>query len=313
MLRMTLHRVGALALALSAGGCVIAGTASDPIAQPATLVPDTKTGIVLDRLPPPVQKLDVAVYSFPDLTGQNKPNDNFAEFSRAVTQGGSAILSDVLTKAGNGAWFNVIERNDLQPLLQERQIIQNTRTAVDGKRAQGLPALRFAGILLQGGLIGYDTNETTGGVGANYLGIGGNTQYRQDVVTVALRAVSVQTGRVIASVTTTKTIYSVLVQGSAFKFAKIDHLLQAEAGFTKNSPATLAVREGIQLAVYSLIFEGIKAKLWDFADQTAGAAFMKALDEQRKAVNIEMRSPEQIDAAPLPVPVADRSRNPSSK
>jgi curli production assembly/transport component CsgG len=294
---------GAMTLALVTGGCVISGTNSDPITQPATLVPDTKTGVVLDRLPPPAQKLDVAVYSFPDLTGQNKPNDNFAEFSRAVTQGGSAILSDVLTKAGNGAWFNVIERNDLQPLLQERQIIQNTRTAVEGKRAQGLPALRFAGILLQGGLIGYDTNETTGGIGANYLGIGGNTQYRQDVVTVALRAVSVQTGRVVASVTTTKTIYSVLVQGSAFKFAKVDHILQMEAGFTKNSPATLAVREGIQLAVYSLIFEGVKAKLWDFADASAGAAFMRALDEQRKAVNFDMMTETPSTAALPPPPV----------
>ncbi|UZF95782.1 CsgG/HfaB family protein [Bosea sp. NBC_00550] len=295
---------GALTLALVTGGCVVSGTNIDPITQPATLVPDTKTGVVLDRLPPPAQKLDVAVYSFPDLTGQNKPNDNFAEFSRAVTQGGSAILSDVLTKAGNGAWFNVIERNDLQPLLQERQIIQNTRTAVEGKRAQGLPALRFAGILLQGGLIGYDTNETTGGIGANYLGIGGNTQYRQDVVTVALRAVSVQTGRVVASVTTTKTIYSVLVQGSAFKFAKVDHILQMEAGFTKNSPATLAVREGIQLAVYSLIFEGVKAKLWDFADAPAGAAFMRALDEQKKAVNFEMvtETPSTAALAPPPAP-----------
>ncbi|WP_108047264.1 CsgG/HfaB family protein [Bosea sp. 124] len=291
-----------MALALAASGCVLSGTASDPITQPATMVPDTKTGVVLDRLPPPAQKLDVAVYSFPDLTGQNKPNDNFAEFSRAVTQGGSAILSDVLTKAGNGAWFNVIERNDLQPLLQERQIIQNTRTAVEGKRAQGLPALRFAGILLQGGLIGYDTNETTGGIGANYLGIGGSTQYRQDVVTVALRAVSVQTGRVVASVTTTKTIYSVLVQGSAFKFAKVDHILQAEAGFTKNSPATLAVREGIQLAVYSLIFEGVKAKLWDFADVPAGIAFMKALDEQKKAVNFDMVSTQPASTAALPPP-----------
>jgi len=298
---------GALTLALVTGGCVVSGTNSDPITQPATLVPDTKTGVVLDRLPPPAQKLDVAVYSFPDLTGQNKPNDNFAEFSRAVTQGGSAILSDVLTKAGNGAWFNVIERNDLQPLLQERQIIQNTRTAVEGKRAQGLPALRFAGILLQGGLIGYDTNETTGGIGANYLGIGGNTQYRQDVVTVALRAVSVQTGRVVASVTTTKTIYSVLVQGSAFKFAKVDHILQMEAGFTKNSPATLAVREGIQLAVYSLIFEGVKAKLWDFADAAAGAAFMRGLDEQRKAVNFDMVTETQSVAAPLPSLVPAKS------
>src|ERR1700710_2325316 len=124
-------------LSLSLAGCM-AGSAQDPMAHPATLVPDTKTGIVLESLPAPRRKLDVSVYNFPDLTGQNKSNDNFAEFSRAVTQGGSSILTDVLLKAGNGAWFDVAERADLQPLLQERQIIQNTRTALMGKKAQSL-------------------------------------------------------------------------------------------------------------------------------------------------------------------------------
>jgi curli production assembly/transport component CsgG len=271
-------------LAVSVGGCAITGTAKDPAAEPARLVPPTKTGIVLDNLPPPKQKLDVSVYNFPDLTGQNKSNDNFAEFSRAVTQGGSSILTDVLVKAGGGAWFDVAERADLQPLLQERQIIQNTRTALQGKNATSLPPLRFAGVLLDGGVIGYDTNETTGGIGANYLGIGGNVQYRQDIITIALRAVSVQTGRVLASVTTTKIIYSVNVSGSGFQFAAIDHLLQADLGFTKNSPATLAVREGIQLAVYSLIFEGVKNKLWEFKDTRAGEAFMRELELHQKAI-----------------------------
>lgn len=276
-------------LSLSLGGC-ITGSANDPMAHPATLVPSTKTGIVLDALPPPIRKLDVSVYNFPDLTGQNKPNDNFAEFSRALTQGGGAVLIDVLTKAGGGAWFNVVERNDLQPLLQERQIIQNTRTAAEGDKAPSLPPLRFAGILLEGGIIGYDADETTGGIGANYLGIGADTQYRQDIVTVALRAVSVQTGRVLASVTTTKSVYSVLVHGSAFQFAAVDQLLQAELGYTKNSPATLAVREGVQLAVYALIFEGVKSHLWQFKNRPAGEAFMQELDKQRQAVAIPVAS-----------------------
>lgn len=282
----TMHQkvAGLILLAATLAGCANAGTVTDILAQPATLVPDTKSGVVLDALPPPTRKLDVAVYSFPDLTGQNKPNENFAEFSRAVTQGGAAILTDVLTKAGNGAWFDVVERNELQSLLQERQIIQNTRAAVLGKGADSLPALRFAGIALQGGIVGYDTNETTGGTGARYLGIGGNTQYRHDVVTVALRAVSVQTGRVLASVTTTKTIYSVLVQGMAFKFVAVDELLEVESGFTKNHPPHLAVREAIQLAVYALILEGAKNGLWQFADPAAGAAFLKSLEKDRKAV-----------------------------
>ncbi|WP_416367101.1 CsgG/HfaB family protein [Rhodopseudomonas palustris] len=279
-------RAGVLAcvlLAVSLGGCAITGTDKDPVTPPATMVASTKTGVVLEQLPPPTKKLDVAVYNFPDLTGQNKSNDNFAEFSRAVTQGGSAILTDVLLTAGGGHWFDVAERADLQPLLQERQIIQNTRSALQGEKAQSLPPLRFAGVLLEGGIVGYDTNETTGGIGANYLGLGGNMQYRQDIVTVSLRAVSVQTGRVLAAVTTTKIIYSVNISGTGFKYVAIDSLLQADAGFTKNSPTTLAVREGIQLAVYSLIFEGVKKELWNFKDPAAGTAFMRELELQRKA------------------------------
>jgi curli production assembly/transport component CsgG len=279
-------------VALLLGGCAMTGSASDPLTRAAQMVPATKTGLVLDALPPPKQKLDVSVYNFPDLTGQNKSNDSFAEFSRAVTQGGSSILTDVLTKAGGGAWFDVVERADLQPLLQERQIIQNTRTALMGKKAQSLPPLRFAGVILDGGVIGYDTNETTGGAGASYLGVGPNVQYRQDIVTVSLRAVSVQTGRVLASVTTTKTIYSVNMGVTGFLFAAVDELLQADLGFSKNSPPTLAVREAIQLAVYSLIFEGVKNGLWDFQDPVAGAAFMRELDLHKKAV------------APIPLAVA---------
>jgi curli production assembly/transport component CsgG len=272
-----------------------AGTAKDPMDEAASLVPATKTGLVLDTLPPPKRKLDVSIYNFPDLTGQNKSNDNFAEFSRALTQGGSSILTDVVVKAGGGAWFDVAERADLQPLLQERQIIQNTRTAVDGDKAQSLPPLRFAGILLDGGVIGYDTNETTGGVGAIYLGVGPSVQYRQDIVTVALRAVSVQTGRVLASVTTTKIVYSIDVAGTGFLFTAVDKLLQADVGFSKNTPPTLAVREGIQLAVYSLIFEGVKNKLWEFKDKAAGEAFMRELDNRQKAVP----PPEVVAAAKL--------------
>ncbi len=278
----------AAVLSLALAGCVTAGSSQDVLSPAATLTPSTKSGIALDELPPPKRALDVAVYSFPDLTGQNKPNDNFAEFSRALTQGGAQILTDVLTRAGHGDWFNVVERTDLQSLLQERQIIQNTRAAVYGSKAGGIPPLRFAGVILDGGVVGYDSNETTGGIGANYLGIGGNTQYRKDLVTVALRAVSVSTGRVLASVTTTKTIYSVQVQGSAFKFVGVDQLLQIEGGVTRNSPTTLGVQEGIELAVYALIFDGVKKGLWDFKDPAAGAAFMSVLDKEQKAMTFKL-------------------------
>ncbi|RAX37418.1 curli production assembly protein CsgG [Rhizobium tropici] len=296
--------VAAILCGLGLGGCAAAGSSLDPMSMPATLMPSTKSGVALESLPRPRQKLDVAVYSFPDLTGQNKPNENFAEYSRALTQGGAQLLTDVLTRAGNGNWFSVVERTDLQSLLQERQIIQNTRAAVYGAKAGGIPPLRFAGVLLDGGIIGYDSNETTGGVGANYLGIGGNTQYRKDIVTVSLRAVSVSTGRVLASVSTTKTIYSVQLQGSAFRFVGVDQLLQIEGGVTRNAPTTLGVQEGIQLAVYALIFEGVKNGLWEFEDAAAGAAFMRYLDQHQRAMTYKLDTNGRPIAPVIDVPVA---------
>jgi curli production assembly/transport component CsgG len=277
----------ALLAASALGGCVT-GSARDPLVEPATIVPATKTGLVLNDLPPPKRKLDVAVYSFPDLTGQNKQGENFAEFSRAVTQGGAAILADELIKAGRGSWFDVVERSELTSLLQERQIIQNTRQAALGTKAPGMPPLRFAGILLDGGIVGYDTNETTGGFGARYLGIGGDTNYRRDMVTVTLRAVSVQTGRVLSSVTTTQTLYSIALQGGTFKFVKVDALLEIEAGVTRNQPSSLAVREAIQMAVYALIMDGAKQRAWEFADPELGGAYIRAFEQNQRAVPVEL-------------------------
>lgn len=304
--------IAALAAGVVLGGCVDAGTKLDPLTEPAKLTPATKTGVALNQLPPPKQKLDVAVYALPDLTGQNKPNENFAEYSRALTQGGAQLLTDVLTKAGGGNWFNVVERTDLQSLLQERQIIQNTRTAVYGPKGGGMPPLRFAGVIIDGGIIGYDSNETTGGLGANYLGIGGDTQYRRDIVTVALRAVSVTSGRVLASVTTTKTIYSVQLEGSAFKFVGVDQLLQIEAGVTRNAPVTLGVQEGIELAVYSLIFEGVKNGLWEFQDPAAGQKFMTYLEENQRALIAVDSQGKPLSAPRRKSVVADGSPSMSS-
>ncbi len=231
-------------LSLSLGGC-IAGSTDDPMAKPAMLVPDTKTGIVLDTLPPPRRSLDVTVYNFPDLTGQNKEKRQF----RGVLAGSHARWQrDPDRRADQGGRRQLVQcRRAQRPAAAPTGTPDHSKHPHRrrGDKAPSLPPLRFAGILLEGGIIGFDSDETTGGVGANYLGVGPNVQYRQDIITVALRAVSVQTGRIVASVTTTKTIYSLQVQGTAFLFAAVDQILQADLGFTKNSPATLGVREGV--------------------------------------------------------------------
>lgn len=259
--------------------------------QPAVLAQATAVGTVLDTVPPPDQQVTVAVYDFPDKTGQFATNDNFADNSRAVTQGATSILVDVLRSVGGGTWFEVVEREGLKSLMTERDLIQKTRIAFQGTNAEGLPALRFAGVIIEGGIVAYDTNVATGGAGARYLGIGANTEHRTDVVTVALRAVSVSNGRVLTSVTTTKTIYSVLVRGGAFLYVAVDGILEAEAGYSRNEPREVAVREAMELAVLSMLVQGIREDQFAFADATVGNAFL----DQFAAV---YESPEGFAAPP---------------
>lgn len=247
-------------------GCIPQQGARDILEQPPTLTPASPTGLDLENLPRPKRKLDIAVYQFPDLTGKNEPNDNVAVFSRAVTQGASSFVVDALQRAGHGRWFTVDERGSLNNLLQERQLVKATRTDFEGENARPLPPIRFAGLLVEGGIIAFDGNVMTGGLGANYLNIGGNVNYRRDTVTVAMRVVSVQTGEILTSVTTTKTVYSVGLQANVYQFVSINKLLQAEAGITKTEPTQLAVRQAIDLAVYATVMQGAQKRLWSFAD-----------------------------------------------
>ncbi len=239
---------------------------------PPTLTPNLAVTKKLVQLPPPARQIDVGVYGFPDLTGQYKPNDNFSELSNAVTQGAVNFLIEALLRTGGGSWFRVVERQSLNNVMQERRIINGMRAQFANGQADPVPPLRFAGIMLDGGIVGFDSNVFTGGAGARYLGVGADTQYRRDIVTVSLRAVSVQTGEILAAVSTAKTIYSMALNGSAFRFVSIDEILEAEAGFTVNEPVQLAVRQAIELAIYALIQEGVVRNMWSYEDRQAGLA-----------------------------------------
>lgn len=381
-----IFRIAAVALAgVALSGCV-AGSISDYAAEPAELLPLTRTGYKTERLPPPRHPIRIGIYEIEDKTGQHKPNDLFAEYSRAVTQASTAILTDVLKKTGDGHWFRVLERQGIKDVLQERNIhdvgqqlyyknrtigghdvadlkadtveadaaivdanqrlIQIQTELAEAKRsiadmqaaskggsqgsmsdaqravfvaqqdaeiatmelkaaqlekqlaearakadtaayqqavtiaqakeelakqmAHKLPPLPHSNIIIKGAITGYDSNETTGGLGARHLGIGGDVQYRRDYVTVALRAIDVRSGEVLISVTSTKTIYSKAINGQAFKFVSIDKLLEIEAGITRNEIPSLAVRHAFELAVFSLIAEGTRDGVWAFADRTIG-------------------------------------------
>lgn len=217
----------------------------------------------LKRIPPPERQAVVAVYDFPDLTGQRKDVGGTASLSSAVTQGGTAILIDALKNAGGGTWFKVVERNRIDDLAKERQIVRQTREEYLGKDANKLEPMLFAGIMLQGGIIGYDTNIMTGGAGARYLGIGGTAQYRKDQVVVALRAVSTNTGEILMNVQVSKTILSVGRDLTVFRFVDVGtKLVEAESGMTENEANTMAVKTAIEAAVVELVNQGIQKGFW---------------------------------------------------
>ena len=279
---MITRRLALLSLSsLSLSGCV---SLSRMFSAPPTLAVRTKALDDLLTLPPPSHKLYTAVFAFLDETGQHKPNQNFAEYSFAVTQGATSVLINSLLDAGGGTWFNVLERSRLADLLQERQIIRANRieySGPDGQRLAPLGPLLDAGFIFEGGIIGYDANVLTGGIGANYLGIGGDVQYSEDTVSIYMRTVSVLNGEVLTSVVANKTIYSVALQGSIFRYVGFNKLLQAEGGITTNEPVELAVTDAVQLGVYATIMEGCLKHLWSFADPVQQQALLTAYLTER--------------------------------
>lgn len=222
----------------------------------------------LSTLLPPQRQAVVAVYDFPDLTGQRRDKDGIASLSSAVTQGGTALLISALKEAGGGTWFKVVERNRVDDLAKERQIVRQTREEYLGEGANKLEPMMFAGIIIQGGIIGYDTNIQSGGAGARYLGIGGTAVYRKDQVVVALRGVNTNTGEVILNVQVSKTVLSVGRDLSVFKFVDVGtKLIEAEAGMTENEANTMAVKMAIEEAVLQLIKQGIQKGYFQYKEK----------------------------------------------
>ena len=214
---------------------------------------------------PKGEPIIIAVYDFIDMTGQKKPGGSFASMSTAVTQGSYQLLIKALADAGEGKWFRVVERTSLPSLLQERKLIRSTRQQVNGEGAEPLPPLLFAGAYITGGIVGYDSDIKSGGIGARVLGIQANKQYRQDIVTIILRVINVQTGEVVLSTTVEKTIFSTSTGSDIFKYFDTDTMLvEVEAGFARNEPVTLAVRKAIEKGVVDVINLGVERGLWEF-------------------------------------------------
>lgn len=248
--------------------CTIATGCGSYLYQPiqqskARLGEETQSTLELKSLPAPKEKIVVAVYKFRDQTGQYKPTENGTSWSTAVTQGATNILIKALDDSG---WFVPIERENVGNLLNERKIIRSSRAQYNNQSGEGqdnlLPPLLYAGVILEGGIVSYDANVITGGAGLRYFGVGGSSQYRQDRVTVYLRAVSASNGKVLKTIYTSKTILSQALDGGLFQYVKYKRLLEVETGFTYNEPTEIAVTEAIEKAVMSLVIEGIEGELW---------------------------------------------------
>tara|TARA_A200000159_G_scaffold94906_2_gene88079 strand:+ start:771 stop:1640 length:870 start_codon:yes stop_codon:yes gene_type:complete len=266
-------------LAILTALAMLGGCAMNPSLQ---ILEDTATSPTLQESPiqkrmedvPGVNgpKITIAVYGFNDKTGQRKPSDMVASLSSAVTQGSEVWVIKALQDVGKGQWFDVVERVGMDNLIKERQLIRQTREVYEKELPSGptpLKPMLFAGLILEGGVVGYDSNTAVGGAGARYLGLGVQTEYRVDTVTVVMRLVSVSTGKVLMSIATEKTIASYRSGADIFKFFDLGtKLVETEAGFSVNEPVNYAVRAAVEQGVIELIYEGERKRLWSFKEDT---------------------------------------------
>ncbi|MGY8915210.1 MAG: CsgG/HfaB family protein, partial [Flavobacteriales bacterium] len=244
-----IKKVGVFALTLFLCSC--GAFFNQPLTRTAARVGEvSKSTSLLKSLPPSSDPIEVAVYNFSDQTGQYKAIENGSTFSTAVTQGATTILIKALEDSG---YFTAIERENLSNLSTERNIIRNTKQEYIknlNPNEPPLPPLLYAGLLLEGGIVSYDTNIITGGIGARYFGVGGSSKYRQDRITVYLRAVSTSNGEILKTIYVSKTILSQALDANYFRFVKFQRLLEAETGITQNEPVQLAVKDAVEKAVY---------------------------------------------------------------
>lgn len=250
-------------LVLSLSSCALLVDPLDNGLPPTRSIESAEIGALLTNLieaPTPIRKPVVAVYpsSFKDDTGQRRSNSQYASFSTAITQAPDAYLIRALQHSNV---FDVVERKGLDNLTKERQIIRSTRENFDEK--QKVKPLLFAGLLMEGGVVGYETNIKSGGAGARYLGIGGSKEYRQDSVTISLRTVSVSTGKILIEVLVTKSILSAAVSSDVFRFyANNTELVEIESGIVENESINIALQMAVETAVLHTIEEGYEKGYW---------------------------------------------------
>ena len=118
-------------------------------------------------------------------------------------------------------------------------------------------------MLLEGAVLSFESNLTSGGAGARYLGVGGSVQYREDAVSVTLRMISVATGEILIEVLSQKTIFSYGRSNDVFRFYELGtELAEVEIGSARNESTTIALMKSIEAAVVELINVGYDRRFW---------------------------------------------------
>ena len=312
------------------GGCAVIQSTGITESKPEV----TKNAMQkeFDAIPAPAvgKPISVAVYSFQDKTGQRRPQANIASLSTAVTQGAETFLIKALSDVGGGKWFEVVERVGIDNLTKERLIIRQMREAYEGNNAKPLMPMQFAGMIIEGGIVGYDSSTNSGGAGMRVFGIGKQTQWSSDTVTISLRAVSVNTGKVLITVTVQKTILSTSDGITALKFFDAGtQAFEAEAGLTINEPGTYAVKTATEAAVVELIKDGQRKGVWDFkpvpvpvpvaivpkTQVTPAPAEVKqeVKVEEKKDVVVQDQAPKTDATQPSILPEREKSDEPSKR
>jgi curli production assembly/transport component CsgG len=271
--------------------------------EPVTLLPRESLTSKIPELDGPA--ITIAVYGFQDKTGQMKPNDRLALFSKAVTQGAEVFLIKSLQDSKN--WFKVVERVGLDNLVKERQLIRNQREVYEGKDARPLKPMTVAGVMIEGGIIGYDSNIRSGGNGARFLGIGGSQQYRVDEIVISMRLISVNSGEVLITTAVSKTIFSTQHNVGMLRFVDAGtKALELENGMALNEPTTYAVRVAIEQAVHDMIVEGEKKGIWRYKKPALAARPEEVKVEEKKDVVVQSQTKSETKTETVsPAPTAE--------
>jgi len=128
--------------------------------------------------------------------------------------------------------------------------------------------LLFAGLIIEGGVISYESNNKSGGLGARYLGIGTSKQYREDTVTISLRLVSVSTGEVLIETLVSKNIISTSVSQDIFRFIEAGtELVEVEGGIAENESVSIALQKAIETGILNIIYIGIERGYWKYDEK----------------------------------------------